>query len=243
MTDATMRRTALSVAALVLCGTGCGTTAPAKAEPAQVPAGPCALKWHDNTDNIGVPTPPGRWTHSTGTVKALTLFVDFPDVPDTEGVQARYDRFFPAAAEYFKAASYGRLDYRPEPVMKYLRMPKPFTAYGLKRGASYDARIALVKDAIAAADPDVDFSTYTKSDLVNIIVTPRAGTGQDLAATHNLTEPIATNEGPARCTSSMSGTTTAPSSSTTRTATPWACPTSTPTKETPPHSRPATGTS
>ncbi|MGW0735550.1 M6 family metalloprotease domain-containing protein [Streptomyces sp. NPDC002851] len=190
-----IRRVMTALAAFLLCGCG-AATGQAKPEPTSVPEGPCALKWHDNTDNIGVPTPPGKWTNSTGTVKALTLFVDFPDIQDTEGVQARHDRFFPATAEYFKTASYGRLDYRPEPVMKYLRMPKASSVYGLKRGASYETRLALVKDAIAAADPDVDFSRYTKGDLVNIIVTPEAGKGMDLAATHIVAEPIDTDEGP-----------------------------------------------
>lgn len=95
------------------------STSPAPQRAVRTPTGSCALKRHDNTDDIGVPTPPDRWVNSTATAKALTLFVDslnfpnfpnVPEAPDGDGVQARHDKFFPAAQKWFKAASCGRMD-------------------------------------------------------------------------------------------------------------------------------------
>ncbi|MGW5696743.1 M6 family metalloprotease domain-containing protein, partial [Streptomyces asiaticus] len=74
----------------------------------------------------------------------------------------------------FAQSSYGRLDYRPEmPIAHWLRMPRPFRAYGIKRGSPFDPGYRkLVADIAKSADPKVDFRRY---DLVNVLVTPNAG--------------------------------------------------------------------
>ncbi|MFD5628589.1 MULTISPECIES: M6 family metalloprotease domain-containing protein [unclassified Streptomyces] len=121
----------------------------------------------------GIPTPPG-YARSTGTVRALTLMVDFSDAPGQGSALDRLAEFFPQTQEWFRTGSYGRLDYRPEtPVRHWLRMPKPFRAYGIERGAPFDPGYRdLVQDIVTAADPDVDFRSY---DLLNVLVTPNAG--------------------------------------------------------------------
>ncbi|RVU21316.1 M6 family metalloprotease domain-containing protein [Streptomyces antnestii] len=121
----------------------------------------------------GVPTQPG-YARSTGTVHALSLMVDFPDAPGRGSAHDRLAEFFPQTQAWFRTASYGKLDYRPEaPISHWLRMPKPFSAYGIERGAPFDPGYRdLVDDIVAKADPDVDFRDY---DLVNILVTPNAG--------------------------------------------------------------------
>ena len=82
--------------------------------------------------------------------------------------------FFPQTSDWFRTSSYGRLDYRPEaPVKDWLRMPLPFSEYGIERGSPYEPGYRqLVKDIVTAADPKVDFSAY---DLINVLVTPNAG--------------------------------------------------------------------
>lgn len=121
----------------------------------------------------GVPTP-GGYSRSTGTVHALTLMIDFPDAPGRGSAQSRFREFFPQTQDWFRTASYGRLDYRAEtPIRHWLRMPKPFRAYGIERGAPFDPGYReLVQDIVAAADPTVDFRAY---DLLNVLVTPEAG--------------------------------------------------------------------
>jgi M6 family metalloprotease-like protein len=100
--------------------------------------------------------------------------VDFSDAPGQGSALDRLAEFFPQTQEWFRTGSYGRLDYRPEtPVRHWLRMPKPFKAYGIERGAPFDPGYrSLVQDIVATADPTVDFRSY---DLLNVLVTPNAG--------------------------------------------------------------------
>ncbi|MFE1928536.1 M6 family metalloprotease domain-containing protein [Streptomyces asoensis] len=135
---------------------------------------PCMINGRTTVQmSEGLPTARG-YARSTGTVRALTLMIDFPDAPGRGSALARYQEFLPQTREWFRTASYGRLDYRAEtPVPHWLRMPKPFRAYGIERGAPFDPGYReLVQDIVAAADPTVDFRSY---DLLNVLVTPNAG--------------------------------------------------------------------
>ncbi|MFQ6200360.1 M6 family metalloprotease domain-containing protein, partial [Streptomyces sp. NPDC000405] len=116
----------------------------------------------------GVPTA-GGYARSTGTVRALTVMVDFPDAPGEGDALDRFREFFPQTQEWFHTASYGRLDYRAEtPIPTWLRMPKAFQDYGIERGAPFDPGYRqLVQDIVTAADPTVDFRDY---DLLNVLV-------------------------------------------------------------------------
>ncbi|EFL40851.1 M6 family metalloprotease domain-containing protein [Streptomyces griseoflavus] len=136
--------------------------------------GPCMITGDGEVQmSEGIPTTSG-YTRSTGTVRALTLMIDFSDAPGDGDALDRYREFFPQTREWFTTSSYGRLDYRPElPVPDWLRMPKSFRAYGIERGAPFDPGYReLVHDIVTEADPDVDFQSY---DLLNILVTPNAG--------------------------------------------------------------------
>ncbi|MFD9909594.1 M6 family metalloprotease domain-containing protein [Streptomyces sp. NPDC059063] len=136
--------------------------------------GPCMISGPLGVQmSEGVPTGPG-YARSTGTVRALNLMVDFSDAPGEGSALDRLGEFFPQTQDWFRTSSYGRLDYRPEaPIGSWLRMPKPFKAYGIERGAPFDPGYRdLVEDIVAAADPKVDFRAY---DVVNVLVTPNAG--------------------------------------------------------------------
>ncbi|MDQ0991445.1 M6 family metalloprotease domain-containing protein [Streptomyces sp. V3I7] len=135
---------------------------------------PCLINGaHEVQMTEGIPTP-GGYSRSTGTVHALTLMIDFSDAPGDEKAVDRFHEFFPQTREWFRAASYGRLDYRPEiPIKDWLRMPKPFKEYGIERGAPFDPGYReLVQDIVTTADPKVDFRDY---DLLNVLITPNAG--------------------------------------------------------------------
>ncbi|MDQ1046254.1 M6 family metalloprotease domain-containing protein [Streptomyces sp. V4I2] len=136
--------------------------------------GPCMISGGPTVQmSEGVPTP-GGYSRSTGTVRALTLMVDFSDAPGAGSALDRFHEFLPQTREWFRTSSYGRLDYRPEtPLPDWLRMPKSFRAYDIERGAPFDPGYRqLVQDIVAAADPQVDFRTY---DFLNVLVTPNAG--------------------------------------------------------------------
>ncbi|MFF2513022.1 M6 family metalloprotease domain-containing protein [Streptomyces sp. NPDC058086] len=136
--------------------------------------GPCMISGAMGVQmGEGIPTQPG-YARSTGTVRALTLMVDFSDAPGPGSALDRLAEFFPQTQNWFRTSSYGRLDYRPEtPIHHWLRMPKPFKAYGIERGAPFDPGYRdLVQDIVATADPEVDFRSY---DLLNVLMTPNAG--------------------------------------------------------------------
>ncbi|MEU0390770.1 M6 family metalloprotease domain-containing protein [Streptomyces chartreusis] len=136
--------------------------------------GPCLIRGAREVQmSEGIPTT-GGYARSTGTVRALTLMIDFSDAPGEGRALDRYREFFPQTRHWFRTSSYRRLDYRPAtPIPEWLRMPKSFREYGIVRGAPFDPGYrALVQDLVAVADPKVDFRAY---DLVNVLVTPNAG--------------------------------------------------------------------
>ncbi|MGW1374764.1 M6 family metalloprotease domain-containing protein [Streptomyces sp. NPDC002446] len=140
------------------------------------PTGPCAL--HGITDDVAeTAATPAGFARSSGVVRALTLFIDFPDARAPLSPGARFAEFFPAATDFFRASSYGRLSYLPVPLFRWIRMSRPLAAYRIQRGAGFDPAAdrgyhALSQEIVRTIDPIVDFRDY---DLINIIATPNAG--------------------------------------------------------------------
>lgn len=144
--------------------------------PGASPSGPCALRGITDDVAESAETPAG-YARSSGIVRALTLFIDFPDAPATLSPRARFAEFFPAATDYFRTSSYGRLTYHPMPLFRWLRMSRPLAAYDIGRGASFDPASddgyhALSREIVRNVDPIVDFRDY---DVINVIATPNAG--------------------------------------------------------------------
>lgn len=179
-------RRAVALASVTALTLGVSTSAGSGPIGAEAPAaGPVALARSDGHGaclisggptvqmSEGLPTP-GGYSRSTGTVRALTLMVDFSDAPGSGSAQNRFREFFPQTQDWFRTSSYGRLDYRPEtPIDGWLRMPRSFRSYGIERGAPFDPGYRrLVQDIVSAADPRVDFRSY---DFLNVLMTPNAG--------------------------------------------------------------------
>ncbi|MEV0368371.1 M6 family metalloprotease domain-containing protein [Streptomyces sp. NPDC050636] len=163
-----------------------GSPPPAAVMPPAIgapPSGPCALRGiRDNVSESA--TTPAGYARSYGTVKALTLFIDFPDARATITPRARFAEFFPAATDFFRASSYGRLSYRPTPLLRWIHMARPLSAYGITRGAAFDpvgdtGYYALSREIVRAVDGSVDFRRY---DVINVLAAPNAGP----AATHTV---------------------------------------------------------
>ncbi|GAA1904355.1 M6 family metalloprotease domain-containing protein [Streptantibioticus ferralitis] len=167
-----------AIAGVLLLGGGStviGSTPVSSSTPHAAPrARPCALRAHRDTEmSEGFPT--GRdpaYAKSTGELRALTLFIDFPDAPARESVRARHAEFFPFVPQWYARASYGRLRYRSFPVLRYFRMPRTFESYGIARGYGWSVHRAMMRDLAAVVGRSVDFRGY---DLVNVIATPNAG--------------------------------------------------------------------
>ncbi|MCC3766898.1 M6 family metalloprotease domain-containing protein [Streptomyces sp. UNOC14_S4] len=140
------------------------------------PSGPCALAGRTDSVSESARTPAG-YARSYGTVRAVTFLVDFPDAPARISPRERYAEFFPAVADYFRTASYGRLDYRSTPVLRWIRMSRPYAAYGITRGAPFEATggggyRAISAEILAAVGRRIALRRY---DLVNVLITPNAG--------------------------------------------------------------------
>ncbi|MEU3313321.1 M6 family metalloprotease domain-containing protein [Streptomyces sp. NPDC006687] len=152
---------------------GHATSGP-KATSAESALAPCRISATMGVQlSEGLPTAPG-YSRSTGEIRALNLMIDFPDAKGEGSAMDRLAEFFPQTSEWFRTSSYGRLTYRAEaPIRGWLRMPMPFSAYGIERGSAYEPGYRQLVEHIArAADPEVDFSRY---DLINVLVTPNAG--------------------------------------------------------------------
>jgi M6 family metalloprotease-like protein len=67
-------------------------------------------------------------------------------------------------------------------------MPRPSTDYAIQRDWSAEGRAAYLRDALAAADPQVDFSRY---DIVYLVADPDApGVDSDATKVVNLDTPL-----------------------------------------------------
>ena len=132
--------------------------------------------------NEGVPTGADAALPALGTLETVMLFVDFSDHPQTEPTQGVYDRLAPSAVDYFDAASYGRFHLQIDRVPPWYRMPKPFSDYFADPESSRispDEQREFIRDAMIAADADVDFSQYqgvyvvaSRDSLPNVFVLP-----------------------------------------------------------------------
>ena len=92
---------------------------------------------------------------SRGHVNAVMLFVDFPDLPGTES-PAAIGAVHTTALKFFDEVSYGRLTLSVTMVERWFRVPETAPSYN---PLSFHQH-RFMGQAIAAADPTVDFSPY-----------------------------------------------------------------------------------
>ncbi|NUT51791.1 MAG: M6 family metalloprotease domain-containing protein [Saccharothrix sp.] len=156
------------------------TVLPAGTAHADVPAGACALPPTSAHLTEGVPTPAGH-APSHGTVRATMLFVDFPDAPATESTTSLRDQLLPGGPDWFARSSYGALSMAVDAATtRFLRMPRPSTDYGWRRGLTAAAHARYLDDALAAAGRTVSFS----GTRLLYVVPTRAATEISFAAAY-----------------------------------------------------------
>nr|WP_181383692.1 M6 family metalloprotease domain-containing protein [Streptomyces sp. NWU339] len=161
-------------------------TGPSDAEPFSADA--CALTRTDAHHSEGLDTWNAAYPRPTGRLDAVMVFLSFPDshpltTPDDIGAD-----HFPATSDFFHRASYGRFTLRPHILRGWIPMPRPSTAYAIQRDWTVRDRSAYLRDALAAADPKVDFSRY---DVVYFVADPDApGVDSDATKVVNLETPM-----------------------------------------------------
>jgi M6 family metalloprotease-like protein len=160
--------------------------APSVAEPFS--ASPCALTRTDAHHSEGVDTWNAAYPKPARRLNAVLVFLSFPDAePLTSPEQLTADHF-PGTSTFFERASYGRFTLRPHPLRHWLTMPHASTAYAIQRDWNAAHRAAYLRDALAVADAQVDFSAY---DVVYFVADPDApGVDSDATKVVNLDVPL-----------------------------------------------------
>lgn len=130
----------------------------------------CALRGTTGWTDEGHDTDYSVFKRPAGTIKVAMVFVDFPDTPATESPAGAAGQLTPGA-DWLRNASYGKARLDVTQHQRWVRMPHKSTDYGYERGLSHEEHEAYVKDAVTAADPDVDFSRY---DMVYVVATKNA---------------------------------------------------------------------
>lgn len=149
---------------------------------------PCALKRTDAHHSEGLDTWNSAYVRPTRPLNAVMVFLSFPDAtPRTTPAELAADHF-PATTRFYERASYGRFTLRPHPLRNWIRMPHPSTSYAIQRDWNPVNRAAYLRDALAASDPEVDFSRY---DIVYFVADPDApGVDSDATKVVNLDTPL-----------------------------------------------------
>ncbi|MEU9665203.1 M6 family metalloprotease domain-containing protein [Streptomyces bobili] len=180
-----LRSTAAMFTTLTALAATCLISAPA-AEPFS--ATPCALKRTDAHHSEGLDTWNTAYPRPARALDAVMIFLSFPDwTPMVPPAELAADHF-PATSRYFQQASYGKFTLRAHPLQRWIRMPKPSTAYAIQRDWSAERRGAYLRDALAAADGQVDFSRY---DVVYLVADPDApGVDSDATKVVNMNTPL-----------------------------------------------------
>ena len=104
---------------------------------------------------------------TTGTVTTQVIFVDFPDAQATMSPEEAFSKIS-GAVDTFNEMSYGRMKYELIPTYKWYRMKSTSKTYA-PLNKSFQSHRAYIAEALAMADPNVDFS---KSDAFVIIANP-----------------------------------------------------------------------
>lgn len=159
------------------------------AAPSAVPLSePCTLRRTQAHHSEGLDTWNSAYPRPTRDLDAVLVFLSFPDAaPLTTPAELTADHF-PATSEFFERASYGKFALRPHPRREWLEMPQPSTAYAIRRDWNATHRAAYLRDALATADPHVDFSRY---DIVYFVADPHApGVDSDATKVVNLETPL-----------------------------------------------------
>lgn len=161
-------------------------TGPSVAEPFS--AEPCALTRTQAHHSEGLDTWNAAYPRPARSLDAVMVFLSFPDAdPRTTPKELAADHF-PATSRFFEQSSYGRFTLRPHPLRNWIRMPRPSTAYAIQRDWNAAHRAAYLRDALAVADGQVDFSRY---DVVYFVADPDApGVDSDATKVVNLDTPL-----------------------------------------------------
>ena len=103
-----------------------------------------------------------------------------------------FHAFADPVSSWYSQVSYGRLQITVTPFQQWLRMPLPSTSYNVERVGAPETYAPYLQQAIAAADPLVDFHGY---DIVYVVASPGSTIGEGDALPADSLQPLATPDG------------------------------------------------
>jgi M6 family metalloprotease-like protein len=130
----------------------------AMVEPAQT-SSPCHIRSANAVFLSEGPTDMALHVRSTGTLRAVMLFAEFPDAPATESTSALFETIVPQSQEWLHEVSHGRLTFAVDRVDRWYRLPLPSQSYGLEF-PTFDSQRAYAEELVKLADAEVDFTPY-----------------------------------------------------------------------------------
>ncbi|WSK70676.1 M6 family metalloprotease domain-containing protein [Streptomyces sp. NBC_01276] len=181
-----MRSTAAALTSLTALAAMSLVAGPAVADSRT--GGPCALTRTAAHHSLGLDSWNRAYPKPERELNAVLVFLSFPDHRPAVSPADLTSDYFPATSDFFQRASYGRFRLVPHPQERWVQMPRPSAAYGIRRDWAPEDRAAYLRDAVAAADPQVDFSRY---DVVYFVADPNApGVDSDATKVVNFDRPI-----------------------------------------------------
>ncbi|WP_129842381.1 M6 family metalloprotease domain-containing protein [Streptomyces sp. RFCAC02] len=149
---------------------------------------PCSLPRTGAHHSEGVDGWNDDYPRPVGALRAVMVFLSFPDAKPKASPEEIARDYFPATSDYFEAASYGRLDLRETVVENWIAMPEPSGTYRIQRDWESDRRSAYLGDALNAVAPRVDLGEY---DIVYLVADPDApGVDSDATKVVNFDQPV-----------------------------------------------------
>ncbi|MDW6062564.1 M6 family metalloprotease domain-containing protein [Streptomyces sp. FXJ1.4098] len=150
--------------------------------------GPCTLERTGAHHSEGVDTWNAGYPRPVRTLHAAMVFLSFPDATPKVTPRRLATDHIPATTAFFRRASYGQFRLRVHAAKRWITMPEASTSYDIKRDWNAGRRAAYLRDAIAAADPSVDFGRY---DVVYLVADPDApGVDADATKVVNFEQPL-----------------------------------------------------
>ncbi|MEP7366545.1 MAG: hypothetical protein ABI972_25085 [Acidobacteriota bacterium] len=146
-----------------------GSSNAAAVQPPRVPAAPCNLQTSGPFPGLYTAGATSYTYHlrSTGSLRGVLLFLDFPDAPTRPNdatTQSLVSDLVPPYTKMMGDLSYNRLRVDITPIHKWYRMPRPFAAYPFR---TYGNLRDFLQDIISVSDADVAFNTF---DFVSVIL-------------------------------------------------------------------------
>ena len=120
---------------------------------------PCDIRSANAVFLTEGPTDMALHAASTGTLRAVMLFADFPDAPATESTAQLFDRIVVESQQWLHEVSHGRFTFAVDRIDRWYRLSLPSASYGLE-SPTFDAQRRYGEELVKLADAEVDFTPY-----------------------------------------------------------------------------------